>query len=196
MLSEFSLMNINNRNGLCVSESIRYYSIGHDMICFFRFVCFALFFWRYLKEGRSEEYPVYLWNLIMPWFLDAWINYNQQNGTSLILSLFSSSCTLLLCWSHLNIKTYFAKILRSVVVKIASTEFKMVFSVLGVLFVILFEGMCLPVFIYLFYFRTFLQEFVLKGETQERERVLAHFSHRYLQCNPILTLSEGFGFFF
>ncbi|TSL04196.1 PH and SEC7 domain-containing protein 1 [Bagarius yarrelli] len=38
--------------------------------------------------------------------------------------------------------------------------------------------------------RTFLQEFVLKGETQERERVLAHFSHRYLQCNPILTLSE------
>ncbi|MCI4384531.1 hypothetical protein PGIGA_G00039700 [Pangasianodon gigas] len=38
--------------------------------------------------------------------------------------------------------------------------------------------------------RTFLQEFVLKGETQERERVLAHFSRRYLQCNPILTLSE------
>ncbi|XP_053495313.1 PH and SEC7 domain-containing protein 1-like isoform X2 [Ictalurus furcatus] len=38
--------------------------------------------------------------------------------------------------------------------------------------------------------RTFLREFVLKGETQERERVLAHFSHRYLQCNPILTLSE------
>ncbi|GAA6100570.1 PH and SEC7 domain-containing protein 1 isoform X1 [Tachysurus ichikawai] len=38
--------------------------------------------------------------------------------------------------------------------------------------------------------RTFLQEFVLNGETQERERVLAHFSHRYLQCNTILKLSE------
>ncbi|KAF5909078.1 PH and SEC7 domain-containing protein 1-like, partial [Clarias magur] len=38
--------------------------------------------------------------------------------------------------------------------------------------------------------RIFLHEFVLKGETQERERVLAHFSRRYLQCNPILTLSE------
>ncbi|XP_047673696.1 uncharacterized protein LOC113634079 isoform X2 [Tachysurus fulvidraco] len=38
--------------------------------------------------------------------------------------------------------------------------------------------------------RTFLQEFVLNGETQERERVLAHFSHRYLQCNSILKLSE------
>uniref|UniRef100_A0AAY5EQK1 Pleckstrin and Sec7 domain containing a n=1 Tax=Electrophorus electricus TaxID=8005 RepID=A0AAY5EQK1_ELEEL len=38
--------------------------------------------------------------------------------------------------------------------------------------------------------RTFLLEFALMGETQERERVLAHFSRRYLHCNPLLTLSE------
>ncbi|XP_055031723.2 uncharacterized protein [Misgurnus anguillicaudatus] len=38
--------------------------------------------------------------------------------------------------------------------------------------------------------RTFLMEFALTGETQERERILAHFSHRYLQCNPSLQLSE------
>uniref|UniRef100_A0A3B1KCC7 PH and SEC7 domain-containing protein 1 n=1 Tax=Astyanax mexicanus TaxID=7994 RepID=A0A3B1KCC7_ASTMX len=38
--------------------------------------------------------------------------------------------------------------------------------------------------------RSFLLEFALMGETQERERVLAHFSRRYLQCNPMLLLSE------
>ncbi|KAG1955321.1 uncharacterized protein LOC120474775 [Pimephales promelas] len=38
--------------------------------------------------------------------------------------------------------------------------------------------------------RAFLIEFALTGETQERERILAHFSHRYQQCNPSLTLSE------
>ncbi|XP_067241324.1 PH and SEC7 domain-containing protein 1 isoform X1 [Chanodichthys erythropterus] len=32
--------------------------------------------------------------------------------------------------------------------------------------------------------RVFLREFALMGETQERERVLLHFSKRYLQCNP------------
>ncbi|XP_076142016.1 PH and SEC7 domain-containing protein 1 isoform X1 [Alosa pseudoharengus] len=32
--------------------------------------------------------------------------------------------------------------------------------------------------------RAFLKEFALMGETQERERVLSHFSKRYLQCNP------------
>ncbi|XP_038638800.1 PH and SEC7 domain-containing protein 1-like isoform X2 [Scyliorhinus canicula] len=32
--------------------------------------------------------------------------------------------------------------------------------------------------------RVFLKEFALMGETQERERVLIHFSHRYHQCNP------------
>ncbi|XP_018517696.1 PH and SEC7 domain-containing protein 1 isoform X2 [Lates calcarifer] len=32
--------------------------------------------------------------------------------------------------------------------------------------------------------RTFLRQFALMGETQERERVLAHFSRRYRQCNP------------
>ncbi|XP_018608587.2 PH and SEC7 domain-containing protein 1-like isoform X1 [Scleropages formosus] len=32
--------------------------------------------------------------------------------------------------------------------------------------------------------RAFLREFALMGETQERERVLSHFSRRYLQCNP------------
>ncbi|XP_036408095.1 PH and SEC7 domain-containing protein 1-like isoform X2 [Megalops cyprinoides] len=38
--------------------------------------------------------------------------------------------------------------------------------------------------------RAFLREFALMGETQERERVLSHFSRRYLQCNPSSTLSE------
>ncbi|XP_034040117.1 PH and SEC7 domain-containing protein 1-like isoform X3 [Thalassophryne amazonica] len=32
--------------------------------------------------------------------------------------------------------------------------------------------------------RLFLAQFALMGETQERERVLSHFSKRYLQCNP------------
>uniref|UniRef100_A0A8C2WIG9 Pleckstrin and Sec7 domain containing n=1 Tax=Cyclopterus lumpus TaxID=8103 RepID=A0A8C2WIG9_CYCLU len=32
--------------------------------------------------------------------------------------------------------------------------------------------------------RTFLSQFALMGETQERERVLAQFSRRYRQCNP------------
>ncbi|XP_064177054.1 PH and SEC7 domain-containing protein 1-like isoform X2 [Anguilla rostrata] len=38
--------------------------------------------------------------------------------------------------------------------------------------------------------RAFLSEFALMGETQERERVLAHFSRRYIYCNPSCTLSE------
>uniref|UniRef100_A0A673X6X6 PH and SEC7 domain-containing protein 1-like n=1 Tax=Salmo trutta TaxID=8032 RepID=A0A673X6X6_SALTR len=38
--------------------------------------------------------------------------------------------------------------------------------------------------------RAFLREFALMGETQERERVLAHFSRRYLQCNPNAIPSE------
>lgn len=29
------------------------------------------------------------------------------------------------------------------------------------------------------------------GETQERERVLAHFSQRYYECNPNTISSEG-----
>lgn len=29
------------------------------------------------------------------------------------------------------------------------------------------------------------------GETQERERVLAHFSQRYYECNPNSISSEG-----
>ncbi|CAH2002017.1 unnamed protein product [Acanthoscelides obtectus] len=32
--------------------------------------------------------------------------------------------------------------------------------------------------------RKFLKQFSLTGETQERERVLVHFSKRYLDCNP------------
>ncbi|XP_019715521.1 uncharacterized protein LOC109509989 [Hippocampus comes] len=32
--------------------------------------------------------------------------------------------------------------------------------------------------------RIFLSKFTLMGETQERERVLAHFSRRYVACNP------------
>ncbi|KAI5941955.1 PH and SEC7 domain-containing protein 2 [Manis javanica] len=38
--------------------------------------------------------------------------------------------------------------------------------------------------------RTFLKAFPLMGETQERERVLTHFSHRYCQCNPDDSTSE------
>lgn len=39
--------------------------------------------------------------------------------------------------------------------------------------------------------RTFLGQFALMGETQERERVLSHFSKRYLSCNPRVIPSEG-----
>ncbi|XP_077166159.1 PH and SEC7 domain-containing protein 2 isoform X2 [Paroedura picta] len=38
--------------------------------------------------------------------------------------------------------------------------------------------------------RTFLKAFPLMGETQERERVLIHFSHRYCHCNPEESTSE------
>jgi Sec7-like guanine-nucleotide exchange factor len=34
--------------------------------------------------------------------------------------------------------------------------------------------------------RDFLSHFSLAGETSERERVLVHFSRRYLECNPSL----------
>ncbi|XP_058505096.1 PH and SEC7 domain-containing protein 2 isoform X2 [Solea solea] len=40
--------------------------------------------------------------------------------------------------------------------------------------------------------RSFLKAFPLMGETQERERVLVHFSRRFCLCNPqTLTISEG-----
>ncbi|XP_043912466.1 PH and SEC7 domain-containing protein 1 [Protopterus annectens] len=38
--------------------------------------------------------------------------------------------------------------------------------------------------------RAFLKELALMGETQERERVLVHFSHRYKECNPGTMSSE------
>ncbi|NXA08046.1 PSD1 protein, partial [Sapayoa aenigma] len=38
--------------------------------------------------------------------------------------------------------------------------------------------------------RCFLKELALMGETQERERVLAHFSQRYYECNPNAVPSE------
>ncbi|KTG04792.1 hypothetical protein cypCar_00001707 [Cyprinus carpio] len=38
--------------------------------------------------------------------------------------------------------------------------------------------------------RVFLREFALMGETQERERVLSHFSKRYIQCNRNTILNE------
>lgn len=51
--------------------------------------------------------------------------------------------------------------------------------------------------------RKFLHHFSLYGETQERERVLTHFSHRFMECNPGSFNSEGkldwiffFSFFF
>uniref|UniRef100_A0A8C2FDT5 Fucosyltransferase 10 n=1 Tax=Cyprinus carpio TaxID=7962 RepID=A0A8C2FDT5_CYPCA len=40
--------------------------------------------------------------------------------------------------------------------------------------------------------RCFLKAFSLKGESQERERVLIHFSNRYYQCNPtVITAQDG-----
>ena len=39
--------------------------------------------------------------------------------------------------------------------------------------------------------RKFLHQFCLTGETQERERVLAHFSRRYMECNHGAFNSEG-----
>lgn len=39
--------------------------------------------------------------------------------------------------------------------------------------------------------RTFLKQFSLTGETQERERVLVHFSKRYLDCNIGSFNSQG-----
>ncbi len=39
--------------------------------------------------------------------------------------------------------------------------------------------------------RCFLKAFSLMGETQERERVLIHFSNRYYQCNPTIITSQG-----
>ncbi|XP_023238782.1 PH and SEC7 domain-containing protein 2-like isoform X3 [Centruroides sculpturatus] len=38
--------------------------------------------------------------------------------------------------------------------------------------------------------RKFLKKFCLIGETQERERVLVHFSKRYLECNPGVFKSQ------
>uniref|UniRef100_A0A6Q2XWU2 Pleckstrin and Sec7 domain containing 3, like n=1 Tax=Esox lucius TaxID=8010 RepID=A0A6Q2XWU2_ESOLU len=38
--------------------------------------------------------------------------------------------------------------------------------------------------------RSFLKAFALMGETQERERVLIHFSNRYYQCNPAVISSQ------
>ncbi|KAL7990354.1 hypothetical protein Chor_013784, partial [Crotalus horridus] len=38
--------------------------------------------------------------------------------------------------------------------------------------------------------RSFLKELALMGETQERERILAHFSQRYYACNPKAIPSE------
>lgn len=39
--------------------------------------------------------------------------------------------------------------------------------------------------------RKFLNKFCLTGETQERERVLAHFSRHFMECNPGAFNSEG-----
>ena len=39
--------------------------------------------------------------------------------------------------------------------------------------------------------RKFLDKFCLMGETQERERVLVHFSKRFLDCNPNTFNSQG-----
>lgn len=41
--------------------------------------------------------------------------------------------------------------------------------------------------------RNFLKAFPLMGETQERERVLVHFSKRFCHCNQKTLTSEGKG---
>lgn len=43
----------------------------------------------------------------------------------------------------------------------------------------------------LFSLRSFLKVVLLIGESQERERVLQHFSSRFLQCNPSTYSSSG-----
>lgn len=39
--------------------------------------------------------------------------------------------------------------------------------------------------------RAFFSHFALVGETQERERVLHHFSTRYIECNPVTITGPG-----
>lgn len=39
--------------------------------------------------------------------------------------------------------------------------------------------------------RQFLTHLVLSGETQERERILAEFSRRFVECNPHIFGSQG-----
>jgi hypothetical protein len=52
-----------------------------------------------------------------------------------------------------------------------------------------FEGDTLDVAL-----RKFLKQFSLTGETQERERVLVHFSKHFLDCNPGTFNSQGIAF--
>lgn len=40
--------------------------------------------------------------------------------------------------------------------------------------------------------RHFLTHLVLSGETQERERILAEFSSRFVECNPHFFGSQGY----
>ena len=49
-----------------------------------------------------------------------------------------------------------------------------------------FRGMTLDMAL-----REFLKHLTVAGETQERERVLAHFSHGYVQMNPDTFNSDG-----
>ncbi|VDO05857.1 unnamed protein product [Rodentolepis nana] len=39
--------------------------------------------------------------------------------------------------------------------------------------------------------RHFMTKFALTGESQERERILFHFSRRYVACNPSVFVSDG-----
>lgn len=42
--------------------------------------------------------------------------------------------------------------------------------------------------------RHFMTKFALTGESQERERILFHFSRRYVACNPGVFVSDGESF--
>nr|XP_057925223.1 PH and SEC7 domain-containing protein 1-like isoform X2 [Doryrhamphus excisus] len=48
----------------------------------------------------------------------------------------------------------------------------------------------LRVFVYVCLRRSFLKQVVIMGESQERERMLSHFSRRYLLCNPTMFATD------
>lgn len=75
--------------------------------------------------------------------------------------------------------------------EISSVEMVKICSIMSKWFYLFFHWIVNTLTMLYVFHRAFLREFALMGETQERERVLAHFSRRYLQCNPNTIPSEG-----